>query len=108
MTTTPQDAMKKFPVVPHHEISEVFADTIGSTFFDGNTLRLEFTVARMQELKPPAPPTGERHTVCRLVLSAPCAMDLINQMQQITTQLVQAGLIKLEKGQAEPTHGKTN
>jgi hypothetical protein len=29
-------------------------------------------------------------------------MDLINQMNQIAAQLVQAGLIKMEQGQAKP------
>jgi hypothetical protein len=71
---TPHEVFKKFPIVPHHELAERFADQLGLTTFDGATLRLEFAVARMEEPKPPAPPTGERHIVCRLVLSAPCAI----------------------------------
>lgn len=96
MANDPRELFKKFPVAHHHDIGETFADTLGTMLFDGQTLRLDFTVARMNEPKPPAQPTGERHVVCRLVLSAPCAIDLINQMQQIAAQLAAAGLIKMD------------
>lgn len=98
----PRDIINKFPMQPHHETAEIFSDCLGLTMFDGNTLRLEFAVARMNEPKPPDPPTGERHIVARLALSAPCAIDLINQMQMIANQLAQAGLIKMDQGQAKP------
>jgi len=103
MPTTPHEVFKKFKLVPHHELSEIFADQLGLSLFDGTGLRLEFAVARVEEPKPPAPPTGERHVVCRLVLSVPCAVDLINQMQNIGNQLAAAGLIKMEGAQAKPT-----
>jgi hypothetical protein len=92
----PHQAFKKFPMVAHHEVGETFADQIGTVTFDGATLRIELAVARMNEPTPGAQPTGERHLVCRLVLSAPCAVDLINQMQTIANQLAAAGLIKTE------------
>lgn len=94
MTTDPRELLKKFSLVAHHEVGETFADQLGMTTFDGNTLRIEFAVTRMNEPKPPAQPTGERHVVTRLVLSTPCAIDLINQMQTIAAQLAAAGLIK--------------
>jgi hypothetical protein len=92
-----QKIAQSLPIVEHPEILETFADTIGSTFFDGSTLRLDFTVARWDDPKPPAEPTGHRHVVCRLVLSAPCAIELINRMQQISAALVQAGIMKKEQ-----------
>ncbi len=107
MAGIPQDIIKKFPISHHHEVSETFADTMGLTMFDGQNLRLEFSVARMGEPKPPAPPVGERHIVSRLVLTANCAVDLINQMNQIAGQLVQFGFIKMEQGRATP-QGKLN
>ena len=88
---------KKFPLVHHHEVQETFVNQLGLFTFDGGTLRMELAVARMNEPKPPAQPTGERHIVARLVMSAPCAIDLINQMQLIAAQLAQAGLIKMER-----------
>lgn len=99
----PRELIKKFPIAHHHEVPETFADTMGMTSFDGATLRLEFAAARMNETKPPAPPTGERHVVCRLVLSAPCAVDLINQMHLIGAQLAAAGLVKKNPLSTEST-----
>ena len=101
MTTTLHETFKKFPLTPHHEIGETFADQIGLTTFDGSTLRIELAVARVTEIKSPTQPSGERHVVCRLVLSAQCAVDLINQMRQISSQLASAGLLKTENSQAE-------
>src|SRR5450830_1109819 len=43
---------------------ETFADSISGLSFDGQTLRLEFAVTRMDDLKPDAPVTGRRYPVC--------------------------------------------
>ncbi len=102
MAENPREYLNKFPMQPHHEIAEIFSDCLGLSMFDGNALRLEFAVARMNGPKPPNTTTGERHIVARLVLSAPCAVDLINQMQMIASQLAQAGLIKTDQGKAKP------
>jgi hypothetical protein len=102
MAENPRDRLKTFPMQPHHEISETFSDCLGLAMFDGNTLRLEFAVSRLNEPKPPNATAGERHTVARLVLSAPCAVDLINQMQMIASQLAQAGLIKTDQEKGKP------
>jgi hypothetical protein len=102
MASTPRDLFQKFPIEPHHEVRETYADFLGLASFDGSSLRIELLAVRMEELKPPAQPTGQRHIVARLVLSPACAIDLINQMNQIATQLVQMGLIKMEQGQAKP------
>jgi hypothetical protein len=95
MATSPQEMMKKWRLDHHHEVTETFADSMGPTYFDGNTLRLEFAVLRMEEPLPPAQPSGTRHVVSRMVLSANCAVELINQMQQIAAQLAQAGVLKV-------------
>jgi len=102
MPSNPREYLSKFPMQPHHEISEVFSDCLGLSMFDGNALRLEFAVARMDGPKPPNSTTGERHVVARLVLSAPCVVDLINQMQMIASQLTQTGFIKTEQGKTKP------
>ena len=62
--------------------------------FDGQSLRLEFGVSRLDEKKPDGPLTGRRYPVCRLVLPPAAAMDLINKMQQVAAALTQAGLVK--------------
>jgi hypothetical protein len=92
--STPRETFKKFAMVAHHEIAETFVDQLGTITFDGNTLRLELAVARMKESHEGGQATGERHMVCRLVLSTPCAIDLINQMQGVAAQLTATGLIQ--------------
>jgi len=72
------------------EVAETFADSVSGVVFDGQTLRLEFAVTRLDEVKPNAPITGRRYPACRIVLPPSAAIDLINRMQQIATALAQA------------------
>ena len=76
------------------EVAETFADSISNVTFDGQTLRLELAVTRLDEVKPNAPLTGRRYPACRLVLSPSAALDLINRVQQITQAMTQAGTLK--------------
>ena len=76
------------------EVSETFADFVQRIQFDGQTLRLEFCVSRLDDHKPGTPVTGKRYPTCRLVLSAAAAVDLMNKMQQITAGLIKAGVLK--------------
>jgi hypothetical protein len=76
------------------EVAETFADSITSLVFDGQSLRIEFGVTRLDEVKASTPITGRRYTACRLVLPPAAAVDLINRMQQIGTALTQAGVTR--------------
>jgi len=73
---------------------ETFADSIHSIFFDGQSLRVNFSVTRLSEAAANSPPSGKRYPSCRLVLSPAAAVELINRMQQVSTALVQAGVLK--------------
>jgi len=73
---------------------ETFADSISGLSFDGQTLRLEFAVTRMDDVKPNTPVSGRRYPVCRLVLQPLAAVDLINRMQQVGAALAKAGVVK--------------
>ncbi len=42
------------------EIAETFADSVTGVVFDGQTLRIEFSVTRLDEIKPDTPITGRR------------------------------------------------
>ena len=64
------------------DCAETFADSINSVFFDGQTMRIEFGITRMDEMKKDQPLTGRRYPACRLVLAPAAAIDLINKMQQ--------------------------
>ncbi len=103
------DQAKKSPLVPHHEIKEIFADQVGTLYFDGSTLKIDFTVIRVSEPTPQNPAIGERHVVARLALSTSGTLDLINQVKGLTAQLSQSGLIKTDQGRiaAEKTMPKT-
>jgi hypothetical protein len=80
--------------VDRPDIGETFADSISGLVFDGQTLRIEFAVTRLDEIKPNTPITGRRYPACRLVLPTAAAIELINRMQQIGTALTQAGVAK--------------
>jgi hypothetical protein len=76
------------------EVAETFADSVTNVTFDGQTLRLEFAVTRLDDVKPNTPLTGRRYPASRVVLSPSAALELINRVQQITAAMTQAGTLK--------------
>ena len=76
------------------ELEETFADSVTALFFDGQTLRLEFAVTRLDDIKGITPITGRRYPACRVVLPPAAAVDLINRMQQIGAALTQSGIAR--------------
>jgi hypothetical protein len=88
----PQPAAIRY--VDQPECRETFADSINSVFFDGQTMRIEFGITRMDELKQGQQPSGRRYPACRLVLPVNAAIELINKMQQTANALQQAGVVK--------------
>ncbi len=90
------------------ECAETFADSIVGVFFDGQSLRIEFGVSRLDDRKPDAPLTARRYPACRLVLPPAAAIDLINKMQQIATALTQAGFVKAVQTTSEANKPKNS
>ena len=76
------------------DIEETFADSVSGLIFDGQPLRIEFAVTRLDEVKANTPLTGRRYPASRIVLPPAAAVDLINRMQQIAAALTQAGMVK--------------
>lgn len=95
----------KFRYVDRPDCPETFADSITGLAFDGQTLRIEFAVTRVDDVKPNTPMTGRRYPTCRLVLPPVAAIDLINKMQQVATALAQAGVVKAAARPAEQAKG---
>ena len=93
--------------VDQPELAETFADSIGNLSFDGQSLRIEFTVTRMDEVKQGQAMTGRRYPACRLVLPPGAAVDLINRMQQIAAALTQAGVLRQNAPAAAPGAAQT-
>jgi hypothetical protein len=81
-------------MVDRPELAETFADCVTGLMFDGQMLRIEFGVTRLDEMKPNTPLSGRRYPACRVVLPPAAAVDLINRMQQIASALTQAGVVK--------------
>ncbi|MEH2562110.1 hypothetical protein [Bradyrhizobium sp. AZCC 2289] len=76
------------------ELGETFADSIDLVFFDGQTLRINFGVTRFEKPEQTAPAIAKRYPSCRLVLTAGAAVELMNQIQQLTARMVQSGVLK--------------
>src|SRR3977135_2570614 len=95
-----KQAQIKYEYIDRPEIAEVFADFVQRIQFDGQTLRFEFCVSRLEDQQPGTPASGQRYPACRLVLSAAAAVDLMNKMQQITARLVKAGVLKADAPKA--------
>jgi hypothetical protein len=98
----PSPTSATFRYVDRPELTETFADSISSLIFDGQSLRIEFGVSRVDEMKPNAPPTGRRYPACRLVLTPMAAIELINRMQQVGSALTQAGIVKQVQSATTP------
>lgn len=79
-----------FTYVDLPEPSETFADSIHSMLFDSQTLRITFTVSRIDTPQPRNPSTGKRYPVCRLVLTGAGIVELVNQVNQLGAALAQA------------------
>ena len=102
----PQDRQKatiRYIDLPN--MAETFADSINALYFDGQTLRIEFGVTRLDSVKPKESMTGRRYPACRLILPPAAAIDLINRLQQIAAALTQAGIFKQTQ---PPQPGKTS
>jgi hypothetical protein len=100
MTDEPQRPKFRYQDMP--ELSETFADSIGSWSFDGSTLRMELLVSRLDPLKAGDAATGRAVPVCRLVLTTAAAVELIRASGQITTALMQAGVLRQTDGNEAP------
>jgi hypothetical protein len=89
-----------FRYIDRPELPETFADSVTGLFFDGQCLRVEFSVSRVDEIKPNSPITGRRYPACRIVLPPQAAVELINKMQQIGAALANAGVVKQQAAPA--------
>jgi hypothetical protein len=84
------------------DLPETFADSLHTMVWDGQTLRVELCVTRYPDA---ATGAGEakRYPACRLVLTAPVAVDLYNRLNQTMAALTQAGVVSQKKTEATPS-----
>ena len=76
------------------EIAETFADSLERILVDQSGLRMEFVVNRMDDPKPPAPPTGKKYTACRVVMPLNGFMDMVGKLNGIVQALQKQGVIR--------------
>ena len=86
--------------VDRPDCAETFADSVNNVYFDGQSLRIEFGVTRLDEMKPNTPVSGRRFPAQRMVLTPGAAVELINRMQQVGQALTQAGVLKATPSKA--------
>jgi hypothetical protein len=91
----PHPVPPQLTYVDRPEISETFADSCARILVEGLNAKLEFTVNRMDDPKPPSPPTGKALTVCRVVLPLPGVIDLHAKLSQILSALQAQGIMKV-------------
>jgi hypothetical protein len=75
-------------------VAETFSDLMGQVYFDGQSLRLEFLVSRLDATARPDAPTGKRRSCARIVMTPNGAIDLMNRLNQLSAALEQAGIMK--------------
>ena len=76
------------------EISETYVDGLQLIFFDGHSVKIELVAYRFETPKPPAPPSGQKITAARLVLSPQAAEALLNGLSQIAAAVQQEAKVQ--------------
>jgi len=103
-------ATPKIQYVDVPSISETYADNIRGMMFDGQSVRLELCVTRMEEPANGCPEiTGKRQTACRVVLPLNAALELSTKLGRLMSTLAkrnaeakaQLGLAKSVKAEAK-------
>ena len=100
----------KIEYVDVPEISETYADAVRGMMFDGQNVRLELCVTRLEEPKKGnGQISGKRKTAARVVLPVSAALELSNQLGRVLTTLAKRGAERKAKqgaaaaGEAKPS-----
>lgn len=97
---SPQASRPALRYVDRPDCNETFADSISRLSFDGQTLRIEFAVTRIDETSPNRQVAGHLYPACRLVLTPGAAADLMQKLQQVAAALMQARMQKQKQFQS--------
>jgi hypothetical protein len=84
---------KKLPYIEDASVSEVFADQVRITHFDGYSVRLELAVSR-PHMAGPNQAASAIYPCARLVLTPLAAMTLQRQLSELLAVLEKQGRIK--------------
>jgi hypothetical protein len=96
---------RKLPSIEHidvPQVSETFVDSVDRIMFDGQSLRVDFGVTRIQEAESAdAPLSGKRYTACRIVLPPAAALQLSSKLSQMMVAIVNRAAVTKQKVQGE-------
>jgi hypothetical protein len=96
------DGSPRIQYVDVPSIPETYADSVNRMMFDGQSVRLELCVTRMDEPQAgSAELTGTRQTACRVVLPLGTALELSGKLSRMLTALAKRGAEARAK-QAKP------
>ena len=98
----------KMKYVDRPQISETYVDLMEKAFFDGGLVHIELCVKRMDDPKPPKPPTGKKVTACRLVMPLLGLVDMVDKLNAIVGQLEKDGVIQRQHIAPPSAGGKPN
>ncbi len=99
-------ASPKIEYVDVPSITETYADAIHGMVFDGQSLRLELCVTRMDEpQKGNEQLTGKRQTACRVVLPVNAALELSTKLGRMMTTLAKRGAERKAQAEMKPAQG---
>jgi hypothetical protein len=87
------DSPASLPYADRPEVSEIFADQVRLTHFDGYSVRLEFAVVR-PHLSGPDRADATLVPAARLVLTPHAAIGLKDQLVQLVATLEQQGVLR--------------
>jgi hypothetical protein len=87
-----QATKTKIEYVDVPSIAETYADSVRGMMFDGQSVRLELCVTRMDEPQNGAAEiTGKRQTAVRVVLPMNTALELSSKLGRMMTNLAKRG-----------------
>lgn len=89
-----QGTGQNFRFVDDPSVRETFIDSLQQLVFDGTTLRITLCVTRIDDPKPPKPPSGVKRVSARLVLTPNAAADLYNSLSKMIEAMEKDGVIK--------------
>lgn len=86
-----QTAQVQIQYADRQEVSETFADNLEAALVDGPTLRLVFSVNRVDlPIQPGHPVTGKKFTASRLILPSTMLPALVAQLNDLMKRSVVA------------------
>jgi hypothetical protein len=87
-------AQLQWTYVDRPEISETYVDALWRVYFDGNAIRMDFVVNRLDNPQAQAPQSGKAFTASRIVVPLLGMADMLNKLQDIMGRLQAQGTVR--------------